>query len=125
MSGKWDGTFAYPDVPDAGPATPFLAQITEAEGRFEGRIIEPHEFRDGTAHSSVQGVRAGRSIDFTKSYHDAGWEYGEPVAYAGQMSEDGNTITGHWLMQEWAGTFEMTRQSQMAVREAMKASIEA
>ena len=110
LSGKWDGVFAYPDVPGAGPVTPFLAEITEQGGRISGTIIEPNEFRPGTAHASLEGVRDGTSVDFLKTYHAAGEEYEEPVAYAGQLSADGNLVTGHWIMQDWSGPFEMIRQ---------------
>ena len=110
LSGKWDGVFAYPDVPDAAPVTPFLAEITEQGGRIRGTIIEPNEFRPGTAHAVLEGVRAGTSVDFLKTYHGAGEEYEEPVAYAGQLSDDCNVITGHWIMQDWSGPFEMIRQ---------------
>lgn len=100
ISGKWDGVFAYPDVPDAGPVTPFVAEIVERDGRISGTILEPHEFRSGTAHASLEGVRAGRTVDFLKTYHAAGAEYEEPVAYAGSLSADGNIITGHWMMSD-------------------------
>lgn len=110
LSGKWDGVFAYPDVPHAGPVTPFLAEIIEKGGRITGTIIEPNEFRPCSAHASLEGVRAGSSVDFLKTYLAAGEEYEEPVAYAGQLSDDGNVITGHWIMQDWSGPFEMVRQ---------------
>jgi len=122
LSGKWDGVFAYPDVPGAGPVTPFLAEITEQGGRIRGTIIEPNEFRPGTAHAVLEGVRAGTSVDFLKTYLAAGEEYEEPVAYAGQLSDDGNVITGHWIMQDWSGPFEMIRQdSTQAIAHAQTA----
>jgi len=122
LSGKWDGVFAYPDVPGAGPVTPFLAEITEQGGRISGTIIEPHAFRPGTAHAALEGVRAGKSVDFLKTYRAAGAEYDEPVAYGGQLSDDGNVITGHWTMQDWYGPFEMVRQqSAPAIAQAQTA----
>ncbi|MCL9982710.1 MAG: hypothetical protein NBV60_06095 [Erythrobacter sp.] len=122
LSGTWDGVFAYPDVPDAGPVTPFLAEITEQGGRISGTIIEPNEFRPATAHASLEGVHAGTSVDFLKTYHMAGEEYDEPVAYAGQVSDDGNVITGHWMMSDWSGPFEMVRQEgTQAIKQAQTA----
>jgi len=123
LSGKWDGVFAYPDVPGAGPVTPFLAQITEQGGQISGTIIEPNDFRPGTAHASLEGVRAGTSVDFLKTYHAAGEEYDEPVAYAGQLSDDGNVITGHWMMADWSGPFEMVRQESAQATEDAQTAI--
>ncbi|MHA7819671.1 MAG: hypothetical protein ACX930_08515 [Erythrobacter sp.] len=111
LSGGWDGTFYYPDVPEAGPATPFLARITDRGGALTGTVIEPNEFREGTAHATLVGQRVGRSVHFAKDYHDAGWEYAETVLYNGTLNEDGDTITGEWSIDHWRGTFEMSRQS--------------
>jgi len=123
LSGKWDGVYAYPAVPGAGPTMPFLAEIVDTGGRITGTIIEPHEFRGGTAHSSLEGVHAGSTVDFLKTYHAAGEEYDEPVAYAGTLSADGNVITGHWMLSEWSGSFEMVRQSEAtSASEAMVAA---
>lgn len=118
LSGKWDRVYAYPDVPYAGPVTPFLAEITEQGGRISGTIIEPNEFRPSTAHATIAGVRAGTSVDFIKTYHGAGEEYEEPVAYAGRLSDDGNLITGHWMMSGWSGPFEMVRQLEITIASA-------
>jgi hypothetical protein len=123
LTGKWDGVYAYPDVPDAGPVTPFLAEITEQGGQIHGTIIEPHEFRHGTAYASLEGVRAGISVDFLKIYLAAGEEYEEPVAYAGQLSDDGNVITGHWMMSDWSGPFEMVRQERTQAAEQAQTAI--
>ncbi len=123
ISGKWDGVFAYPDVPDAGPVTPFVAEIVERDGRISGTILEPHEFRSGTAHASLEGVRAGRTVDFLKTYHAAGAEYEEPVAYAGSLSADGNIITGHWMMSDWSGPFEMVRQLEVTIASEAQAAV--
>lgn len=111
LSGGWDGTFFYPDVPEAGPVTPFLATITDRGGALSGTVIEPHEYRDGTAHATLVGQRIGRSVHFAKDYHDAGWEYSRTVVYDGTLSDDGEMITGEWSIEHWRGAFEMTRQS--------------
>jgi hypothetical protein len=39
LTGKWDGTFRYLET--MLPTTPFLAEITERGGAFDGTIIEP------------------------------------------------------------------------------------
>jgi hypothetical protein len=124
LTGMWDGVYSYPAVPDAGPTTPFLADITESGGQISGTIIEPHEFRHGTAHATIIGHRVGTMVDFSKTYHGAGEEYDEPVSYTGQLSDDGTLITGHWMMQEWSGPFEMVRQAQVEALAETRESIE-
>jgi len=124
LSGKWDGIYAYPAVPEAGPATPFLAEIADHGGHISGTIIEPNEFRRETAHASLEGVRAGRSVEFLKTYQAAGEAYDEPVAYAGSLSADGNVISGHWMMSAWSGPFEMTRQLDAMIGIAAQAAAE-
>jgi hypothetical protein len=123
LTGMWDGVYSYPAVADAGPTTPFLADISEAGGQISGTIIEPHEFRRGTAHATITGHRVGNVVDFSKAYQGAGPEYEEPVAYTGQLSDDGTLITGHWMMQEWSGPFEMVRQAQVEAHEEARESI--
>ena len=125
LTGGWDGTFTYPDVPEAGPTTPFLATITDRGGVIEGTIIEPHEFESGTAHATLVGQRIGRSVHFAKDYHGAGWEYRETVLYYGTLSEDGDTITGEWQIEHWRGGFEMTRQSRVDAEAELKAEVHA
>ncbi|WP_108788251.1 hypothetical protein [Erythrobacter sp. Alg231-14] len=110
ISGRWDGTFYYPDVPEAGPVTPFLANLTESGGVLNGTIIEPNEYSPATAHSTIAGQRIGSSVTFSKTYHGAGDEYSETVVYSGSLSDDANMITGEWSIDHWCGTFEMVRE---------------
>ena len=112
LTGQWDGVFSYPDVPEAGPTTPFLATLTESAGVLQGGVIEPHEFGQGTAQSTILGQRIGRSVHWSKTYHGAGDEYCEVVLYFGSLNEDGDTITGEWSIDHWRGPFEMTRESE-------------
>ena len=109
LSGAWDGVFSYPDLPEAGPTTPFLATITDRGGVIEGRVIEPHEYVEGTAHARILGHRIGQQVHFAKDYRGAGWAYAETVHYWGTLSEDGTRITGEWQIEHWRGPFEMTR----------------
>ena len=123
LTGMWDGVYSYPAVPHAGPTTPFLADITEVGGQISGTIIEPNEFRHGTANATMIGLRVGNLVDFLKTYHGAGEEYDESVAYAGQLSDDGTLITGHWMMQEWSGPFQMVRQAEVKALAEARESI--
>jgi hypothetical protein len=115
LSGKWDGTYTYLAAAAAGPRTPFLADIADISGRISGTIIEPNAFRPETARATLEGARSGSRVDFLKIYHGAGEEYDEPIAYAGILSDDGNIITGGWIMADWSGTFEMVRQIETRV----------
>ena len=110
LTGSWDGTFSYPDVPEAGPITPFLAKISDNGGVIRGTVIEPHEFQPGSAHSNILGQRIGRSVHFAKDYHSAGEFYRETVLYFGTVSSEGDLITGEWQIEHWRGPFEMRRE---------------
>jgi hypothetical protein len=124
LSGKWDGVYAYPPVRGAGPVTPFLAEIADMGGRICGTIIEPNEFRPETAHATLEGARSGNRVDFLKIYHGAGEEYDEPVAYSGSLSDDGNIITGQWILAEWSGPFEMVRQLEVTITAEVEATVD-
>ncbi|WP_143738179.1 hypothetical protein [Erythrobacter donghaensis] len=124
LSGKWDGTYAYPPIPGAGPVTPFLAEIADVAGRLSGTIIEPNEFRPETARATLEGMRSDSKVDFLKIYHGAGEEYDEPVVYSGSLSDDGNVITGRWIMAEWSGTFEMVRHIEVTTASEALAEVE-
>ncbi|WP_299193780.1 hypothetical protein [uncultured Erythrobacter sp.] len=123
MTGQWDGVYYYPDVPEAGPTTPFLATLTEDALVVKGEVIEPNEFHPGTARATVLGLRIGRSVHWEKTYHDAGEEYCATVLYFGTLSEDCDTVTGEWSIEHWGGPFEMVRAS--AAQEPASQSAEA
>lgn len=110
LSGRWDGTFQYPQ--GAGAATPFCAVIDEVKGSFSGTIIEPDIYNPlATLEAGITGHRAGRAVDFTKIYRNAQTGYENPVDYVGQLSADGTCISGMWSLLEWNGTFEMIRET--------------
>ena len=121
LTGQWDGTFRYPN--EALPTTPFLAEISENAGVFSGVIMEPDLHKSGQARSSINGHRAGSSVDFTKVYHARESGYKNPVDYVGQLSADGLSITGIWSLQNMDGTFEMHREAQAVVLEEAEAEI--
>lgn len=121
LTGRWDGTYRYAD--GVGPDTPFVARVSENGVRFLGEIIEPNEFRPEIANATIEGVRAGRAVEFTKSYHGAGPAYETPVEYSGQLSEDGNTIAGTWTLLEFEGFFEMMREQEKEEPETAEVSV--
>ncbi|UIP06205.1 hypothetical protein LY632_10950 [Erythrobacter sp. SDW2] len=110
LTGQWHGTYAYPGT--AGPATPFVAVLSETGGAFRGAILEPDMVYglSDALEATVIGHRSGRAVDFTKVYlgHTVGYE--EPVDYVGQLSSDGQTLTGVWSLQSMSGVFEMFRE---------------
>ena len=113
LIGRWDGTYRYSD--NSGPVTPFVAVFSEVGARFSGEIIEPNAHRPVTAHAMVEGVRSGRTVEFTKTYRLAGPTYETPVDYSGRVSEDGQFISGTWFLAEFDGTFEMHREASETV----------
>ncbi|MDE1466150.1 hypothetical protein [Aurantiacibacter sp. D1-12] len=123
LSGQWDGTFAYPAK--EGPATPFLATISQHDGRIAGTIIEPDLHSPGaSAEAAIVGIVSAGAVDFTKTYLKASRGYANPVDYVGQLSDDGNRITGVWSLLHMNGTFEMTREAEAEIAEEREESVE-
>ena len=110
LTGKWDGTYRYPQ--DVLPITPFVAEISESAGVFSGTIMEPDLYASAPAHAVLDGHRSGRSVDFTKSYPARQEGYENPVDYVGELSDNGQIITGVWSLLDMNGTFEMHREAQ-------------
>ncbi|RPF72113.1 hypothetical protein [Aurantiacibacter spongiae] len=124
LTGIWDGVFTYPGkrLPD----TPFRAELVQRGGSFTGEIAEPDLYARGrSAVATVVGVVSGGSVDFTKTYRRAAMGYENPVDYVGQLSPDGDTVTGVWSLCDMNGLFEMTRRRRAATGETWQASVEA
>jgi hypothetical protein len=112
MTGLWEGTFAYPSF--QGPTTPFVASIEESDGSLTGSIMEPNTigWSSEELEAVLNGARNGRSVDFTKAY-DGSSDAAHAVDYVGQLSDDGELVTGVWSLQELDGTFEMRRSASL------------
>ena len=120
MTGMWEGTFAYPAF--EGPTTPFVAHFSDVDGVLSGSIIEPNTigFASDELEALLSGNREGRAVDFTKTY-DGSSDAAHAVDYVGQLSDDGDSVTGVWSLAELDGTFEMHRErawEELAVTEA-------
>jgi hypothetical protein len=120
MTGLWEGAYAYPAY--KGPTTPFAAHIADVDGALSGTIIEPNMigFTSDELEAILVGNRTGRSVDFTKTY-DGSSDAAHDVDYVGQLSDDGDSVTGVWSLGELDGTFEMRRErswEELAVTEA-------
>jgi hypothetical protein len=109
MTGLWEGTYAYPAY--RGPTTPFVARIEEVDGALTGTIMEPNTmgWSSEELEAVLNGARNGRSVDFTKAY-DGSSDAAHAVDYVGQLSDDGNLVTGVWSLAELDGPFEMRRE---------------
>lgn len=109
LTGSWDGAFVYPE--GLGPLTPFRAAIRHGANSFTGTIAEPHLGMSAVeVEATIVGYSDGVSVDFTKTYRRATGDYDNPVDYVGQLSHDGNRITGVWSLLDWNGRFVMNRR---------------
>lgn len=110
LSGLWLGSFSYPG--GAGPTTPFMAKLADAGGSLSGETVEPNTVGPSseTLEAFIVGTRDGVSVDFTKTY-DGAADAAHSIDYVGQVSGDGNRITGVWSMDGMDGGFEMYREA--------------
>lgn len=122
LTGKWDGVFRYPQ--SALPTTPFVAEISEKAGVLTGSTLEPDLYGSHSTTARLAGHRSGRSVDFTKTYLRNQPGYENPVDYVGQLSADGQRITGVWSLLDWNGEFEMTREAGLEIEAQERAEIE-
>ena len=109
MTGLWHGTYTYPDY--ARETLPFVANLTDTGGRLSGTIMEPatgeESYHAEETEAVLAGSRGGRAVDFTKTYLGAVWAHS--VDYVGQLSADGQSVTGMWSVESLDGVFEMHR----------------
>lgn len=116
LTGAWFGRYAY-DA-GAGPATGFIASITEAAGVIDGQSSERDLMGRGAGLllALLAGARNGASVRFTKTYTN---EPGlAPIAYQGTLDQAGERIAGVWSLPGLTGTFEMTRKHAAEEEEA-------
>ncbi len=111
LTGSWSGAYRYPG--DAFPETVFSAHIEERDGAFFGTTQEPnlvdHMIAASVLEAEIEGVRAGRSVTFTKFYQGAA-EVDFAVRYEGEADEALTRIEGCWTIpNDWSGAFFMTR----------------
>ncbi|WP_271077220.1 hypothetical protein [Aurantiacibacter sp. MUD61] len=107
IRGLWNGSFQYSSSADVGDF-PFRAKIVEKDGEVSGLIIED-SLSGGTVKAEIKGRLDGRAITFTKTYLTDKEHYTASVEYAGQVSADGNAMSGTWKLPHDGGTFRMTR----------------
>lgn len=87
----------------------FIAMLSEAHSRVSGSITERNPDFPGITASSVDGMRAGGRIEFTKQYD--GEHMVHAVQYAGTINGAGDTVSGSWQFSSYSGSFVMTRET--------------
>ena len=115
INGLWTGSFGYSDTNK--PAVAFTAWLDDQAGTLGGTIMEPNTFAATPAEdlaSTINGVRSGLEIAFTKLYDPGQGAHAEAIHYAGKVNRDFTWIVGRWRIPGWfetSGAFEMSRQS--------------
>jgi hypothetical protein len=114
------GSYAY----SFGTAVPFLARFEDRGGALSGTIIEPNTMGEtsDSLEAILSGSRHGHAVDFTKAY-DGASDAAHAVDYVGQLSRDGNSITGVWSLADADGKFEMHREAVWEEAEAREAEV--
>jgi hypothetical protein len=124
MTGLWHGSYSY--VGYARETMPFAANFIDNGGRLSGSIIEPASGEETIyaeeVEATVAGARGGRSVDFTKTYDGHAWSHS--VDYVGQLSPDGQMVTGMWSVETLDGTFEMHRDLKLEELAEQEAEVE-
>ena len=124
MTGMWHGSYSYPG--HIRETMPFVANIVDQGGHISGSIIEPTSGEESIYEEEVEAVIAGargdRTVDFIKTYRGAIWSHS--VDYVGQLSEDGQTVTGMWSVATLDGTFEMHRDLKLEELKEVEQEVE-
>ena len=115
LTGAWEGIFSYPR---SLPPNAFGCVLRDRSGALAGEVQErgdSEQERSVTLIAMIEGRRNGRAVSFTKRYDDlARARYA--VDYEGQLSEDGDEITGRWSIPGiWSGTFIMMRSARRGI----------
>jgi hypothetical protein len=119
LTGVWDGMFSYPRML---PPTTFTAVLFETGAVLSGTTheISSHAQSAGrTLHASIEGVRSGADVRFTKVYEA---DSRAPVDYVGLVNADATEIEGTWTIRgNWSGKFLMIRSGRQQQAETRRA----
>jgi hypothetical protein len=118
VSGDWTGVFNYPrDYPPVA----FKAALSEGGGWITGTVEEGSAKELGPPRrlgASIQGRRLGAAVIWLKLYDEASAQH-DAVAYEGELSADGEEISGRWSIPDsWSGTFLMVRDAKTGAARA-------
>lgn len=110
LSGSWLGTYWQ-----WGNPTRFEATLVQGGNSLSGNSLDDGPL--GEAH--LVGEAIGRNIHFIKTYTRPNQS---PVTYSGQISEDGNYISGQWFFEggDDQGNWEAHRQQDNLLAELQR-----
>ena len=110
MTGLWTGQYWYPEPWE--PPMGFVATISDNAGSLSGTTTESSDVFIGVdERADIRGTRSGTSVSFYKYYDGAG-AYGHSVTYDGVLSADGQQVEGQWSLDDYSGSFVMSRSLQ-------------
>lgn len=122
MTGLWTGQYWYPEPWE--PPMGFVATIGDNAGLLTGSTSEASEFLASVdERADIRGVRTGTAVSFRK-YYDGDGAYGHAVTYDGTLSTDGQQVEGCWSIDDYSGTFVMSRSLQSFHEEEREESVE-
>lgn len=124
LTGEWDGVFNYPsNLPPRG----FRATLQDHAGALTEETIEendPGVEGDRTLIALLDGRRESERVSFVKHYDTLARAH-YAVHYEGQVSAEGEEITGRWTVPGvWSGTFLMVRRARNEASETRRVSEE-
>ncbi|MDO9369929.1 MAG: hypothetical protein Q7T68_15285 [Sphingopyxis sp.] len=110
MTGLWTGQYWYPEPWE--PPMGFVATISDNAGSLSGTTTEASDIFIGVdERADIRGTRSGTRVNFYK-YYDGTGAYGHSVTYDGVLSPDGQQVEGQWSLDDYSGSFIMSRHLQ-------------
>lgn len=118
IAGFWTGKYAYDEV--IGLVVEFHAGLSQTGSILSGNTTERNTFGGQDEHiliAELFGKVSLQSIRFMKRYTNVA-QGQEKIIYSGSISNDGNAISGSWVMMSmWSGTFTMSRAIEQKPKE--------
>jgi hypothetical protein len=114
LSGRWTGTFDYPEGATQPPVN-FTLILVHKGGGLAGFLREVKTFGEGNdpwLHAGVKGSfdQAQDTLKFTKSY-DGTAKVDHDVLYDGRVSKSRDAVKGRWEIPDvWGADFVMRKQ---------------
>ena len=102
LSGEWSGVYSYAGL---RPPIHFSANLQDNGGWIAGvteEIATLGEAMNRKISATLQGRRTGASVIWLKLYDRASAVY-DAVRYEGEVSADGNEISGRWIVRDRTG----------------------
>ncbi len=115
ISGRWSGIYYYPQNSNINiSSVPFEAMLQQFGNTLGGRITEENTFAPlggSVLEAKISGYIVGGIVSFSKTYN-SGVNASHTVDYHGYLTGKGKTISGHWQIEDWTGTFTMHRKTE-------------